>query len=82
MFTKGNEKELKGIIKGEEMQMEQIILIWDEFKDIWDQCLQKLLLRLCTIPKLDIKEVREEEHSLLDNVEADSNMDLEITDQE
>lgn len=60
--------------------MEQIILTWDEFKDIWDQCLQKLLLRLCIIPKLDLKAARVEEHSLLDKVEAASNVDLEITD--
>lgn len=56
--------------------MEQDILTLEEFKDIWEQCTQKLLSRLSAIIKMDLKEVIEEDKT---ETEAVSNVDLKTT---
>lgn len=40
--------------------MEQKYLTLEGFKDIWEQCTQKLLLRLSAVIKMDLKEVIEQ----------------------
>lgn len=43
--------------------MEQNTPALDEFKDNWEQCIQKLLISLSVIIKQDLKEVIEKETS-------------------
>lgn len=49
--------------------MEQHYFGVKEFKDIWEQHIQKLILRLSAIIKMDPNEVMEEELILLDKTE-------------
>lgn len=48
--------------------MEQDYLIGEEFKNIWEQDVQKLLFKLFATIKMDLKEAIEEEQIVLDEI--------------
>lgn len=50
----------------------------EEFKHMWEQCTQKLYLKLSAIIKTDLKDSTEKEQILLDKIETDLNEDLKL----